>query len=408
MGQFTIEKLNGGFKKTSPEDFMKSGLVLGGVAASGLALNTTSDELTSAADAELLGIDEAYDASNAVLVYYHIKEFFRLAALSKTGAAKLRIRLAAQGTTLTAMCTAANAHVQQMLVDANGELRRIGVVLNPAVGYTPTLSGGLDGDVLTAIVQAELLAAAAFTDKRPCEIIIEGREFNGTVMGASNLRSNNAGNVQVAIVQDPAVAALDAIYAKHAAVGTMLGVKAACLPHQDIGYTAKFNIAGVTEFASVAISSGALVSTIAASVPILTGKGYIVAINYPGVAGAFFDGNPTCDAGTSDFAWAQQTSVLNEAARLLYKALFPRINSPVLINPNNGQIQAAVAKEIESEGYQSLDPLAKQGSISGRDVFVDPNQDIQTTGILEVQFSLVAVGTARNITAKIGYVLNLS
>lgn len=404
MGTFTIQKLNGGFKKTATQDFMKSGLVLGGVAASGLALNTTSDELNSAADAEALGIDATYDTTNDVLVYHHIKEFFRMAP-----SAKLRIRLVAQGTTLTAMCLSSNTHVQKLIDDANGELRRVGVVLNPATGYTPTLTGGLDGDVLTAIDNAKLLAEAAFAQKKFVEILIEGRQFNGTVAGATNLRTKLTGDVQVVILQDPAVAATDALHAKYAAVGTTLGVRAASLPHEDAGYVAKFNLQGDNdEYSSVAISSGALVSTLSdIDLASLTAKGYMLGRTYPGVAGVYFDSNPTCDAITSDFAFAQQTAVINEAARYLYKALFPRMNSPVLINPDNGQIEPGVAKEIEAEGYSSLDPLATMGSISGRDVFVDPNQDIQTTGELVVQFSIIAVGTARSITAKIGYVLKL-
>lgn len=402
MGTFTIQKLNGGFKKTATQDFMKSGLVLGGVAASGLALNTTSPELNSAADAEALGIDETYDASNSVLVYYHIKEFFRLAP-----SAKLRLRLVAQGTTMTAMCLKTNTHVQKLIEDAGGDLRRVGVVLNPATGYTPTLTGGLDGDVLTAIDNAKALALSAFADKQPVEIFIEGREFNGAVLAATNLRSKLTGDVQVVILQDPAVAALDALYAKYASVGTLMGVRASSLPHEDAGYAAKFNLQGDNdEYSSVSLSSGALVSTISlGDINVLTGKGYMLGRTYAGVAGVYFDSNPTCDDGTSDFAFAQQTAVLNEASRYLYKALFPRMNSPVLINPDNGQIEPGVAKEIEAEGFASLDPLATMGSISGRDVFVDPNQDIQTTGELIVQFSIIAVGTARNITAKIGYVL---
>lgn len=403
MGTFTIEKLNGGFKKTTPEDFMKSGIVFGGVAASGLGLNVTSDELSSAKDAEDLGIDAAYDTANDILVYHHIKEFFRMAP-----SAKLRIRLVAQGTTLVAMCLPSNAHVQQLIVDAGGELRRVGVVLNPATGYTPVLSGGLDADANLAIDEAKILAETAFVEKRPVQILIEGRQFNGTVVAAANLRLKLTGDVQVTILQDPAVAALDALHAKYAAVGTTLGAMAAALPHESIGWVAKFDLTGDNdEYSSVAISSGALASTIDSSIPILAAKGYLIGRNYPGAAGVFFDSNPTCDAITSDYAHGQYTAVINEASRLLYKALLPRMNSPLLINPTTGQIDPVVAKEIEAEGYGSLDPLAKMGSISGRDVFVDPNQDIQTTGELIVQFSLVAVGTATNITAKIGYVLNL-
>lgn len=400
MGNFNIQKQNGGLQKQAPSAFMKSGLVLGGVAASGLALGVVSDELSRVEDAEAIGIDSTYDTTNDVLAWYHIKEFFRL---NPDG--KLRVMLVAQGTTLAQMVDKANPYAKKMIDDTNGELRRIGVVLNPASGYSSTLTGGFDADVLAAITAGQLLATEAFDNKRPCKILVEGREFNGTVAAMNDLRANECPDVFVTAIQDPAAVTAFALHAKSAAVGATLGMMSFVNENESIGWTAKGNLTSnlTGEFASVAISSGALAQTLEADFPTLTLKGLIFGRNYPSQAGVYFDDYPSCDLVTSDYAYGQEVSVINEAARRIYDQLFPRINGPIKIDPATGQVEPETAKDIETDGGQALDIMVRSEFISGYDVYFDPTQDIQATGIAEVQFSIVSIATGRTITAKIGF-----
>lgn len=405
MGNFLVNKLNGGLQKQAPTAFMKSGLIFGGVAAASLLVGVVSAELSRIEDAEALGVTAAYDTTNDVLAHYHVKEYFRV---NPNG--KLRIMIVAQGTTLEDMCDLANAYVQKMVEDTNGELRRIGVVLNPATGYVSVTTGAMDDDVLAAVPKAQALGVAAYTAKRPVQIVIEGREFNGTVASADDLRALEADHVAITIIQDPAAVTAFALHQKSAAVGTTLGAMSFVEPNESIGWTGKMNLYGSTngEFAAVNISSNALASTLEADFPTLTLKGYIFGRNYPSQAGVYYDDYPSLDLITSDYAYCQEVAIINDATRRIYDQLFPRINGPIKIDPDSGQIEPDVAKDIEADGGQSLDIMVQSDHISGYDVFVDPTQDIQTTGILEVQFSIVSIATGRTIKASIGFVKQIS
>lgn len=399
MGKFEISLRDGGLNRQAPSDFMKTGLVCGGVTADGLALNTVSAPLTKIEDVVALGIDADYDIDNEVLVYNHCKEFFRLCP-----SGTLYLMLVAQGVTLTQMATSTLAYAQKMIAEV-GSLRRLGLVLNPADDYVPTLTTGLDADVHLAVAQAELTAIKAFNDKRPLQIVIEGREFNGTVALLTDQRLSDRKYAHVTLIQDPAVAALFTMAGKSAAVGTTLGAMAFVNPNESIGWTGKVQLsdANTGEFASVAFSSGALASTLEADFQNITDKGYIFGRTYASQSGVYFDDYSTCADITSDYAYGQEVAVILDASRRLYDQLFPRINGPVKLDPDTGQIAPEIAKAIEADGGSSLDIMVQSEWISGYDVFVDASQDVLTSGIVEVQFSLVAIATGRIIKASIGF-----
>lgn len=404
MGKFSINKLDGGIGRTAPQLYMVSALILGGVAASGLALNTTSDKLKRIEDLEALGIDASYDTTNNVLVYHHVSEFFRI---NPNG--ELYIRLVAQGTSMTTMCDKTNTHLKTLLADTNGEVRQVGVVLNPLTTYTSTLSGGLDADVGTAIAKAQELAEEEFGLKRPVQILIEGREFNGTVASATDLRTSSSENVHVTILQDLDVADNHAIHADYAAVGTTLGAMSLAKVSENIGWTGKFNLQDTRNgaFVKPGLSNNASISSYEADFDTLTTKGYLFGRNYPGQAGVFFDSFPTCTALTSDYAYGENQRTIQEAIRLVYNALFPRVNSPIQIDPDTGQIDNAVAKAFEADANKALAVLAQSGDVSGFDSYVDPTQDVQSTGKIKVDIKVVPISTARELTVSIGFTKKL-
>lgn len=403
MGTFNVQKQDGGLNRQAPRTDYTSALVMGAVAATGLAIGTLSDELSRVEDAEDLGIDAIYDVANDVLVHYHIKEYFRM---NPNG--KLRVLLVAQGTSLEDMCDKTNSYVQKVVDDTNGKVRRIGVVLNPASGYVSVTTGALDDDSIAAIPKAQELAEAAYTAKRPVQILIEGREFNGTVAAADDLRNLDDEYACVTIIQDPGAVTNFSLHEKSAAVGTTLGAMSAASPNLSIGWTGKFNLSGDNgEFASVNLSSNALASTVEADFETLTQKGYIYGRNYPSQEGVYFDAFPSCALITSDYAYGQEVAVMNEATRKIYAQLFPRINGPIKIDPDTGKIDPEVAKEIEADGSSSLDIMVQDDQISGKDAYVDPDQDVQTSGELIFQFSIVSIATGRKITAKIGFTKSL-
>src|SRR5688500_16265769 len=176
-------------------------MIFYGVAALTHALATVAT-ISDVADAEALDIDAAFDTTNNVRVYRHIKEFYRKAGEGK----KLYIMLVAQAVSMEDMVEdTGSVYAKKLIIEAAGEIRQLGVVINPTADYVSVLLDGLDSDVRNAIPKAQLLAEWARDSFRPCNILLEGREFNGTAAAAVDLRAipdTPADHVSVIIGQD--------------------------------------------------------------------------------------------------------------------------------------------------------------------------------------------------------------
>ena len=400
MGNIVITKGQNGLGRKAPSKDMVSAIMFGGVLATGLALNTTSSKLSRKEDAENLGINEAYDTTNKVLVYHHISEFFK-----RNPNGELYIRITAQGTSMTDMCDKTKTHLKTLLQDVGGDVRQAGVVLNPLASYTATLAGGLDADVLGAIPKAQALAEGELDLKRPLQIVLEGRSFNGPVGPATDLRSLNAENVHVTIMADNSIAGSQTIHSGYAALGVTLGTISSAEVNESIGWTNKFDLIDRENglYLDPYLSSGAKASTVEADYQALTDKGFIFARNYVGQSGTYFDAFPTCKNITSDYAWGQEQRVIQKAIRLTYDALFPMINSPIKIDSTTGAMDVGTAKTFEQEAESGLNVMVSQSQVSGISAFVDVNQDVQATGTVVVVIKIVSIATGRVIEIKLGF-----
>lgn len=413
MGKITITRNTGGLGRQNPSEDHWSGLVMNGVAVTGGAQLNTVYELNNLGAAEALGLTEQYDISNKVLVWHRIREFFRLAP-----GAKLFIMLVSQATTLTAMADKTSANGLAKLLrspEAKGKIKQAAIARNPATGYTPASGGtSLDGDVLTessgvfsgAIVKAQQLAEEEETLHRPVTLLVEGRGYNGTASAATDLHTVGCNLVATTIAQDADVAALDALFANYASVECLLGMAARRAVNECVGYVGDGNLQSQADgiFIKPAISSGALLASVSeADRDTLDGKGYILPQIYAGYAGVYFNDSYTCTELADDFCYIEHNRTIQKAIRAVYQNLVPEINKPVLVNPDNGQLELGVVKYFESLGTQALDTLARAQEVSGFEVYVDPAQNILATSEVVVDIAVVPTGTARKIKARIGF-----
>lgn len=389
----------GGLGRTDLNKDGISGFILQGVATSQLALDT-SVLLLSPKDAVALGLDAAYDDANSVLVYYHISEFFRL---SPSG--QLWIRLVANTVSLADMVDKNNPHAQQLLIDANGDINTLSGIMNPATSYTPANSGGLDADVLAAVAKAQQLADSEFALHRPVFIVIEGRGFNGTAAAATDLRALASKNVCVVIAQDLTIASAKPIYATHAAVGTLAGAISAARVSECIGWIQFFNIlsAADSRFLSPGLSSNLGLSAYNdADLSALNDKGFIFGRRLVGNSGVYFNNSHTCTLITSDYAYIENTRTINKAVREVYKALQPRINSPLKVGAG-GKLAPEVIKGFESLCNRPLDIMKSNEEASDGATWIDPNQNVLQSSKLKVRIRIIPIGKASFIEVEIGF-----
>ena len=132
-----INKLQGQLGRRNPSADSVFGLVAGGVAVTGkLALGQVV-KLIQPSDAAAVGVNQAYDANNNVLVYHHIERYF---AYNPNGT--LYLVVVAQGTSFAAMCGAAGAVQQLLTAEATeGAIRKVGLVLNPSTAPAAFTTG---------------------------------------------------------------------------------------------------------------------------------------------------------------------------------------------------------------------------------------------------------------------------
>ncbi len=415
-----IRKLNGGLGRLARSGDAVMGLLCGGVATSKLAIGEVVT-LIQLRDAEQLGINESYDSKNKVLVYHHIKEFFRYAPNGT-----LQLQLAPLGTSITDLCDNKKGYIKQLLnrLGSAGELpnpapaRSIGVVLNPdPTTYQPTIKNGIDSDVLKAVPKAqvtinELQNEAGFVDA----ILLEGRSASGSVTTLQDLRTLNAPNVSVVVASDPAIAT--GHNANYAAVGAALGMLAARKVCENLGSvdildkpdSKKANesypltSAADDAWLTAGLSGGKVISDLsAADQKLLDEKGYIYAGYYNGYAGIYFNDAPTCTKISDDYSFIEMNRVWNKAARLIRRAMIPKLKSAVNVNKSTGHIAPTTIADWENAAKKQLNTLLVEDVVSDADLSINPAQNVLSGAPIVISVRITPKGVAREIVNEIGF-----
>lgn len=406
MGKIITVVGDGGFNRRLPSNESGSGFIFEGGAAApaGLAFGETSDPLTGLEQAEALGIDEDYDTDNDVLIWHHLKRFWHYSPN-----AKVWLILTAAAVSMEDMADSANPYLSKLIQDSEGEAKTIGLVVSPGVSSAAEPVAGIAPDVLAAIPKAQATAEAQAVNYRNVLVVLEGYALDGTAGAMDDLREMDAGNVVVTCLADPAVWENGASYENYAEVGTTVGIISRSPVHENGGWTEKYNLQDRAEgfFLTIGLSDGALAKTREAEYDQLTQKGVAFARTYPQQDGVYFEDSPTCAPLNSDFAYWTERRVMNKAIIAVYNALFPKINGPIRVDSETGKLDLEVVKSYEALGQSELDNMETNGEISGGQSFIDPDQDVITSGKLINKIRIVAVATGRIIEVQIGFTKQL-
>ena len=117
----------------------------------------------------------------------------------------------------------------------------------------------------------------------------------------------------------------------------------------------------------------------------------------------YFNDSHTCTIQTSDFTFIEANRTIHKATRIARTALLPKVNAPVLVDPDTGTLPPSTVKGYETLCKAALERMISNEEVSEIDVFVDPNQDILADSILKVRIEIVPMGTARRIEVNIGF-----
>jgi hypothetical protein len=403
-----ITQTNGNLGRSAGSDDGISLLVVTGIAVAPWALNDVLF-VKSLPEAEALGIDAQYDIDNACLAHKHIEDFYSEAGRG----AKLYIMVVADTTVMADMADTANITngAKKALLAAAGAIRLVGITRVPDGAYTPTYADQLDTDVTDAITNAQALAVAEFASFRPCQILIEGRDWQGNAGSSLNLRDEitglNANRVSLVIGQDTDVANdTDNAQPNYACVGKALGRLAKIAVHRNIGRVKDGALVGIV---NAGFSDNSIVGDMAdADLESLNDKGYIYLRSHTGKAGWFFNDDHAACPVTDDYAYIGRGRAADKVSRIARNVYVEEILNDLEIDADTGKLAASTCKHFESLVESEVrNQMTSKGELTAISAFCDADTNVIQTDTVTIEIDIVPRGIARQIVVTQAYALTV-
>lgn len=130
--------------------------------------------------------------------------------------------------------------------------------------------------------------------------------------------------------------------------------------------------------------------------------GYVFVRSFEGLEGhTYFANDHTCSAG--DFCTIARNRTINKSRRLIRIALLPYVNSPIKVDPSNGNLSSAQVTVFENLLKDILNEMESAEEISGTAfVTVPAEQNILVTKKLTLSYGIVPMGCAESIEVTEG------
>ena len=132
----------------------------------------------------------------------------------------------------------------------------------------------------------------------------------------------------------------------------------------------------------------------------LDAAGYSTARYYPGETGVYVTQGRTLAADTSDFRSEERRRVMDRACRLVYERQFRYLNSVIQVGADGRLVGI---RSFQRASQQPLDQMVRRQEVSAAEVFIDPVQDILSTGTIETEIKIVPLGKLRTIRTTISF-----
>lgn len=369
LNDVTFSVLQGGLGRTSAGEDHISGILfdlVSPVALSGAKGKAYGDLDSVVAD----GMTEGHATYGEV--YYHAREFFRLAP----------------GSTLWLFFQATYAEMNTL---SAGKLRQLGVFFDTF------------GD-LVSVHQAGVTALTAL--HAPLQVLAGYQGVALTLGSVADQGINNAPQVSVLLAGDGdgdgAALADDLSVPYIPAVGAVLGAMAKASVHESVAWVEKFNLSDGNELEVIRLADGndnPTNSTLSA----LNDKRYLVLRKHVGISGTYLNDSHTATDETGDFAYIEANRTIQKARREIRRFLLPQLNAPLTVDGDTGKLAPGSVRFFENLAARPLNQMQSAGEVSAFGVFVNPDQNVLSTSTLQIQVKIVPRGVARNITVLIGF-----
>lgn len=192
-------------------------------------------------------------------------------------------------------------------------------------------------------------------------------------------------------------------------VGSVLGAISSAQVHQSVAWVEQFDFTDGVEMNEMKMADGTRLSLmLPADLDALNDRGYLFFRRFVGDNGVYLNDTHTATDPASDYSKIESNRTIQKAIRLLYNAYLPKLNSPLLVDPDSGQLSIDTIKHFETLGDKVLrEQMESQGELSGFAVSINPEQDVLANSTLQIDVRLVPVGVARNIDISLGFAVSV-
>ena len=383
---------NGALGGVAPSEDGVCGLVAYATAVSTTFALNTPYLITKLAGLEALGITSAATGVNAAL-YKTVKEFYSEAP----DGTKLWVMGVAASTTIANLTDKANNIISPLLMAARGSINIL--MLKVASAAEPTMSGSIDGAVLTAVTNLQALAEDwAENYYAPFVSLVEALSYSGVAASLPDLTARSDNRVGVVLGDSVTGSA-------GAAVGLVAGRLAAEPVQRSLARVRSGAIKAETMY--IGTNQAEL-----GDPDVANDLGYIVPRTFVGKSGYYWSDDHLATGASDDYCAIPRRRVIDKAYRIAYKTLVDEIAENVPVNTEGKlaafhckgvetSVESAIVNSMTSEGNLGNDP--DNASDLGVQCYIDPDQNILATSRLEINLKVKPHGYSKYIDVKLGF-----
>ena len=303
----------------------------------------------------------------------------------------------AASTTIANLTDKANNIISPLLMAARGSINIL--MLKVASAAEPTMSGSIDGAVLTAVTNLQALAEDwAENYYAPFVSLVEALSYNGVAASLPDLTARSDNRVGVVLGDSVTGSA-------GAAVGLVAGRLAAEPVQRSLARVRSGAIKAETMY--IGTNQAEL-----GDPDVANDLGYIVPRTFVGKSGYYWSDDHLATGASDDYCAIPRRRVIDKAYRIAYKTLVDEIAENVPVNTEGKlaafhckgvetSVESAIVNSMTSEGNLGNDP--DNASDLGVQCYIDPDQNILATSRLEINLKVKPHGYSKYIDVKLGF-----
>lgn len=382
-----IERQNGNVPKTLPGEDHISGF-MAYIAADEVPESFKTERvqpLSTIEAAESAGITADAESWGLRVLHYHLSEIYRLnpAVILYVGIFDKR------------ESGDAFAEVKMMQNYAGGKLRQLAVWRGDMELTADDLTKlqGIAGELESECGELVVLYAPKVADVRelPDNLAGENKCRVAVVIGQAGSGEGSELYEDAANTEEASVSGL----------GVVLGLLSRAKVHQSIAWVKEFP----TGVSVPAFSDGTKLRDLDRGIIDKLDKGrYLFFVTQPGQAGSYMNDSHTMDSAISDYAAIESVRTMDKAVRGIRTYMIPELGGNVYVDPATGKLASYTVKHLETIAGHALEDMERAGELSGYKVEIDPDQDVASTGTVEIVIKNVASPVMRHVKVKIGFV----